>query len=355
MGISERIRRFLLPVLLALMLAVPVRAEECVHEGEYHRIESVCSAQGYEWIECIHCGYIIYFKLLPVVPHEFSEWYVQTPPTCTQPGVQIRECLVCGAEDVEEMARLEHVYEPEVRLPTCTASGYTRYNCQTCSNYYIADYTKPLGHGYDNGVVIQEPTDTARGRVRFTCIRCSESHQMYYTFRDIDSGAYYFVPVLWAVDNGITSGIDESHFGPELICNRAQVVTFLWRSAGKPEPVNTTNPFLDVPKGSFYETAVLWAYETGITTGTAARRFSPDAPCNRAQVVTFLHRARGCPEPTGSMVFPDVDEGSFYHKAVLWAAERGITLGMDGGLFRPELECTRGQIVTFLYRDAKDP
>ena len=174
-------------------------------------------------------------------------------------------------------------------------------------------------------------------------------------FEDIDDQAYYFSPVIWAVNAGITSGVDETHFAPERICNRAQVVTFLWRSAGKPESQTRSNPFVDVPKGCFYEQAVLWAFEMGITTGTDADHFSPDASCNRAQVVTFLHRFRGCPEPTVVTVFPDVSEETYYYWAVLWAAERGITVGMDGGLFRPEIPCTRGQIVTFLYRDEKNP
>lgn len=355
MRLSERVRRLLLPILAAVMLAGTVYAAECEHEFEYIRVESVCYARGYECYQCIHCGITEGYDLLPEVPHEFSEWFVLEEPGCTQPGLQGRECLVCGAQEQEELPHLGHMYEPEVRLPTCTASGYTRYNCRACTGYYIADYTEPLGHRYDNGVVISEPTDTARGRVRFTCIRCSESHQMFYDFRDIDSGAYYFTPVLWAVDNGITSGIDKTHFAPEQICTRAQVVTFLWRAAGKPEPETTANPFMDVPKGCFYEKAVLWAYESGITTGTAARRFSPDLPCNRAQVVTFLHRTKGCPEPAGGITFPDVAEGSFYYRAVLWAAGRGITVGMDGGRFRPENACSRAQIVTFLYRDERNP
>lgn len=355
MGLSERVRHLCLPILAAAMLAATVYAQECIHEYEYHRVESVCSAQGYEWYECIYCGFTQGYALLPEVPHEFSEWRVLEGPTCTQPGVQARNCLVCGAQEEEELPPPGHVYEPEVRLPTCSASGYTRYNCRSCSDYYIADYTQPLGHGYDDGVLIKEPTDTALGRVRFTCTRCSETYLMTYAFRDIDSNAFYFTPVLWAVNTGVTSGIDETHFGPELICSRAQAVTFLWRAAGEPEPESANNPFADVPVGCFYEKAVLWAFERGITTGTDAEHFSPSASCNRAQVVTFLHRFRGCPEPTVTTVFPDVSEGTYYHSAVLWAAGRGITVGMDGGRFRPEIECSRAQIVTFLYRDEKNP
>ena len=174
-------------------------------------------------------------------------------------------------------------------------------------------------------------------------------------FVDIEKNSFYFTPVLWAVNSGITSGVDETHFDPAGICNRAQVVTFLWSRAGKPEPKSTENPFADVPRGSFCEKAVLWAYENGITSGTDSTHFSPTAPCFRAQVVTFLHQFRGRPDPVTVTAFPDVRPSDFYYKAVLWAAERGITAGMDGGYFRPGALCNRAQIVTFLYKDFKNP
>ena len=347
-------RRLLLPMMLIFLLAVPVRAN-CEHEFIQVRQEPTCEEGGLAWLQCTICGFSTDYQILAPLDHSFGEWYVLEEPTCTREGLKARNCLVCGAQETAPVPPSGHSYEAQVKHPTCTAGGYTRFNCRFCTGYYIADYTDPLGHWYDSGVLIKEPTETALGRVRFTCVRCSESHLMTYAFRDIDSSAYYFTPVLWAVDSGITSGLDETHFGPDVLCNRAQVVTFLWRSAGKPEPGIAGNPFADVPGGSFYEKAVLWAYETGITTGTDDVHFSPEAVCNRAQVVTFLHRFRGCPEPTVTTAFPDVSTGSFYHKAVLWAAQREITVGMDGGLFRPELSCTRAQIVTFLYRDAKNP
>ena len=360
MRMIERVRRFLLPMVIAAMLAVPVYADECSHEFVYHRVESVCSAQGYEWYECILCGYTQGYDLLPEVEHEFSEWYVLVEPTCTQPGIQARDCVVCGEQETEEIPHAGHEYVVEVMPPTCTARGYTSHYCPGCGDRFRTDYTSPLGHRYDEGVISKEPTLTAMGRITYTCTGCGDTYQemipmLTNPFEDIDDQAYYFAPVIWAVNAGITSGIDETHFGPALVCNRAQVVTFLWRAAGKPEPVTADNHFMDVPAGCFYEKAVLWAFENGITRGTDASHFSPDLSCNRAQVVTFLHRFRGCPEPTVTAVFPDVAEGSFYHRAVLWAAERGITVGMDGGLFRPELACNRAQIVTFLYRDEKNP
>ncbi len=350
----ERIRRLLLPIILLFLLALPVNGA-CAHEYVPRQEEPTCTGGGLRWRECIHCGDTIDYEPIDPVGHTFGQWYILEGPTCSREGLQARDCVACGSQQTAPLPPLGHAYEPEVKHPSCTAGGYTRYNCRACSSYYIADYTNPLGHRYDGGVLIKEPTETALGRVRFTCIRCSETYLMTYAFRDIESEAYYFAPVLWAVNKGITSGLDETHFGPDAVCNRAQVVTFLWRSAGKPEPAYPENPFLDVPHGCFYEQAVLWAFEQGITTGTDSTHFSPEQSCNRAQVVTFLHRFRGCPEPTVTTAFPDVPQESFCHKAVLWAAQREITVGMDGGLFRPEMSCSRAQIVTFLYRDEKNP
>ena len=173
-------------------------------------------------------------------------------------------------------------------------------------------------------------------------------------FLDVNETHFFYDPVLWAVEEGITSGMTPETFGPFSICNRAQVVTFLWRAAGSPEPSTTENPFTDVPAGSFYEKPVLWALENGITTGATATTFDPNGSCMRAHVVTFLWRAKGCPEPvTVENPFEDVTESDFYYKAVLWALENGVTTGADATHFNPFGLCQRAQVVTFLYR-AKD-
>ena len=170
-------------------------------------------------------------------------------------------------------------------------------------------------------------------------------------FDDVEEGSFYHIPVLWAVQNGITNGMSDTQFGSESPCNRAQVVTFLWRAAGKPEPQRTDNPFVDVEAGSFYEKAVLWAVEKGITNGTDDTHFSPNAPCNRAAVVTFLWRAANKPAPTGTKIpFGDVPADSWYAEPVLWAVENGITNGMSDTEFGAEVTCNRAQVVTFLYR-----
>ena len=169
-------------------------------------------------------------------------------------------------------------------------------------------------------------------------------------FADVAEGSFYYDAVLWAVENGITTGADATHFLPDAVCQRASVVTFLWRAAGSPEPVTTVNPFVDVQQDHYFYKAVLWALENGITTGVDATHFAPLASCNRAQVVTFLWRAKGSPAVTGIAPFADVAEGQWYTDAVLWAVENGITNGMSANTFGVENACNRAQIVTFLYR-----
>ncbi|MBR2742074.1 MAG: S-layer homology domain-containing protein [Clostridia bacterium] len=168
-------------------------------------------------------------------------------------------------------------------------------------------------------------------------------------FDDIDKNAYYYTPLAWAYSNGIVRGTDETHLSPDAACTRAQVVTFLYRAAGSPEAGESNSTFSDVPAGSFYEKAVMWAVESGITTGTDDTHFSPDAPCTRAQVVTLLYRMKGSPAG-GENPFADVPDGAYYADAASWAAERGITTGTDETHFSPDAPCTRAQIVTFIYR-----
>ena len=178
----------------------------------------------------------------------------------------------------------------------------------------------------------------------------------YNPFTDVAEGAYYYDAVLWAVGHEpqITKGTSPTTFSPDAICSRGQVVTFLWRAAGAPEPTMALNPFSDVKEGAFYYKAVLWAVQTGITKGVDATHFGPDRDCTRGQVVAFLHRAQGTPAP-GSDVNPfvDVKEGAFYYDAVLWAVEKNVTKGTSETTFSPNATCTRGQIVTFLYRAMK--
>ena len=188
-------------------------------------------------------------------------------------------------------------------------------------------------------------------------VRAAEGQS--FRFDDVaDEGAYYFAPVYWAYghDPQITTGVSANAFKPENPCTRAQVVTFLWRAEGKPQPEGKDHPFSDVDPSQYYSEAVLWAVETGVTTGTSTSSFSPENTCSRAQIVTFLWRNAGSPEPeTADTAFTDVDGDAYYSKAVAWALEKGITTGATETSFRPEGTCTRAQIVTFLYRASQIP
>ena len=168
-------------------------------------------------------------------------------------------------------------------------------------------------------------------------------------FVDVAEGSYYEEAIDWAVEKGITNGVSSNMFAPNDPCTRAQIVTFLWRAAGSPAPKSMSS-FTDVPADAFYAKAVAWAVENGITSGTGESKFSPNSTCTRAQAVTFLYRASGSPAVSGKAEFSDVSTTAFYADAVTWAAKKGITTGIGGGLFGSDNDCTRGQIVTFLWR-----
>lgn len=169
------------------------------------------------------------------------------------------------------------------------------------------------------------------------------------SFRDVAQNAYYYDAVQWAVEKGITEGTSATTFSPDASCTRAQMVTFLWRAAGSPAPKSAANPFKDVSTNDYYYSAVLWAVENGITSGTSADTFAPNATVTRGQTVTFLYRAAGSPAVSGGS-FSDVAADAYYANAVAWASQHNITSGVGNGNFAPNADCTRAQIVTLLYR-----
>ena len=265
------------------------------------------------------------------------EGYTVTAPTCTEPGYTTHKCTSCDySYNDSYIEPLGHNYTEEVTKPTCTERGYTTYTCSVCGDSYKGSYVDPLGHNYKNG----------------TCTRCGAKDPNYKpqaNFSDVAAGSYCYDAVQWAVANGITNGTDATHFSPNTGCTRGQVVTFLWRAAG--EPVVSGNVgFVDVAPGSYCYEAVKWAVAKGITKGTDATHFSPNATCTRGQVVTFMYRATGEPAGGGSNGFVDVAAGSYCYNAVQWAVANGITKGTDATHFSPNATCTRGQVVTFLYR-----
>ncbi len=170
------------------------------------------------------------------------------------------------------------------------------------------------------------------------------------SFADVEKGDYFYNPVRWAVYNSITTGATVTTFNPDDICTRAQAVTFLYRTV-RPTFGSVSNPFTDVAEGKYYYNPVLWAVREGITTGMTPTQFGPNQQCTRAQIVTFLWRTVGKPSPTGTgCPFSDVNADDYFYDAVMWAVEKGITTGTNATSFSPDKFCTRGQIVTFLYR-----
>lgn len=251
-----------------------------------------------------------------------------------------------------------HNYRIDQVESTCMREGHTAFTC-SCGSRFTSGYLDRVDHQGQNAVVMTEPTWTGQGLKLSDCRWCGKElretlpalYSVSGTFSDVSTWDYYCEPVLWAYVRGVTSGTSEGTFSPNDVCTRGQVVTFLWRAMGEPEPSSSYNPFYDVNEGEYYYKAVLWAVENGITSGTGWGTFSPYAPCTRAHVVTFLHRAAGTPGYIDSRYpFVDVVDGSYYIDAMIWAVENSITSGVDVALFAPDNPCTRGQTVTFLHR-----
>ena len=290
-------------------------SETHTHDYKSRVVEPTCTEGGYTLWEC-ECGKSYETLHTDALGHDYKD------------GL----CTRCGAKDPNAHT---HKYVETVVKPTCTEKGYTTYTCSVCGDIYKGSYTNALGHSYSNG----------------TCVRCGEKDPSAAapSFVDVPSTSYCYDAVQWAVENGVTAGTDSTHFSPNAGCTRAQVVTFLWRAAGKPI-VSANVSFTDVSSDAFYYEAVKWAVANGITAGTDAAHFSPNATCTRGQVVTFLYRAAKSPSVSTVSSFSDVAAGSYCYNAVSWAVANGITAGTGGNRFSPNATCTRGQVVTFLYR-----
>ena len=301
-----------------------------------------CSDDTYHWLGCQRCG-----KTLEDLRDELNsagfeineKWYELSrktahtggTATCTEKAV----CDECGDAYGELGA---HRYDAVVTAPTCTQNGYTKHTCSSCKDSYTDNETVKTGHIIKYGV----------------CEKCNMRFSN--PFYDVNGTDWFYSAVMWAYYNTpqVTNGKDESHFAPKASCTRAQVVTFLWRAAGRPEPSGSVKQFSDVPKTNSYAycyDAILWAVENGITKGTDATHFSPNATVTRAQFVTFLWRYAGEPAPKNmSCGFNDVDANAFYYKAVLWAVENGVTTGKTATQFAPGATCTRCEVAAFMFR-----
>lgn len=368
--------------------------------------------------------------------HKYTDTVI--PPTCTERGCTVhlcacgdkREdsytpplghsykggiCVRCGILDPNKDTPHKHDFIPIVTKPTCLTEGFTTYTC-SCGECYTKDYVSAVGHktqlqnvkaagcltgGYTGDEVctvcgkvfkqgsvifalghdpqparVKAPTCTESGYTGdLICTRCGDMTQAGKTvaaaghkffggvcsvcgtkgaeaapeFDDVKPGAFYFDAVQWAVENGITNGTGKNTFSPNDVCSRYQIVMFLWRAAGQPEAKAAVS-FADVKPGDIFYEAVQWAVERSITKGTSSTSFSPYAPCTRGQIVTFLYRSAGSPKVSGACNFSDVSSGSFCRDAVIWASSEGITNGTSAGRFSPNEGCTRAQVVTFLYR-----
>ena len=280
------------------------------------------------------------------------------PPTCTEDGFLRRTCVVCGTVSREPAPALGHDWDAGeiTTAPTCISPGVRTFRCLRCAGTRTETLPANGEHAWVR-TALQDPSgEGVHCTGTFVCTVCGTEQTRTLCAADVftdapSPGSWAHAPVDWAYFHGITAGDSATKFRPDKVCTRGQTVTFLWRAAGKPEPTAEENPFRDVNPGDYYYKAVLWAAEKNVTNGTSATTFSPNNPCTRAHVVTFLWRAHENPAAGKTNPFTDVAAGQYYTDAVLWAVSKNITNGTSATTFSPARPCTRGQIVTFLYRD----
>lgn len=368
--------------------AITVQAE-C--EEHTYVVKSVvpptCTEQGYTVYQCSVCGVDKTDDYTEAAGHTYGEWTVTQAATANSDGKRERLCSVCGAKDEETISATGGDDKPSGSGSGSSGGGYDGGNSSSSTQYVVSagktangtvtvtpssaapGTTVTVLAKPDTGYEVKSLTVTDQNGNKITVTNTSNSKYTFImpkskvdvkvgfvrrqttpSFTDIQSGAYYYDAVAWAVEQGITVGTSATTFNPNAPCTRAQIVTFLWRAAGSPK-ATSNNPFTDVPVDSYYYDAVLWAVEQGITNGTSATTFSPDFTCLRGQAVTFLYRAAGSPAVRGNNPFKDVTSDTYYTDAVQWAVNKGVTKGTSAMAFSPDGHCIRAQIVTFLYRD----
>ena len=296
--------------------------------------------------------------------HRWGPGTTVSPATCTKPEVVESTCTICGYTGTgENGAPLGHDWGEWVvdTEPDCEGAGQKSRMCNRDHQHMDYEVIPPLGHDMGPWMVVEAATPEKDGLAVRHCLR-GDSYAEYASyaygeltptaFRDVDPQSYYYNPVLWALSRSpaVTNGTGADTFSPDANCTRAQMVTFLWRAEGCPEPDEIEHSFTDLDESAYYYKAVLWAVEYEITKGTSETTFSPDATVSRAQTVTFLWRTRGEPFVLAGVPFDDVESDAYYSRAVIWAVQNQITNGVSERLFAPERPCTRAQIVTFLYR-----
>lgn len=360
--------------------------------GPLKDVEPTCYTSGVKYSggkQCTVCGARDWDATIVVRPNHDTNatkaWMTLVEATCKNRGIDAAYCTVCGEffgahynNPVDHVATVVGAKDA-----TCTEAGYTGDKvCKWCGeDLGKGEEIAPTGHKSE----IQGAKDATETEDGYTgdevCTICGEvlkkgevipktgedkkddekkdedkkddeqkTDDKVIDFVDVADNAYYADAVKWAAGKEITKGTDATHFSPNAACTRAQMVTFLYRAAGSPKVEDVENPFTDVKAGEYYYDAVLWAVKTGVTKGTSATTFSPNATVTRAQVVTFLFRYDGSKSASAANPFNDVNEGAYYYDAVIWAVENEITTGTSATTFAPNSDCTRAQIVTFLYR-----
>jgi len=351
---------------------------------------ATCSAEGVKTFTCQHNSEHTKTEVVPVDAntHNWDAGVVTTEPTCTAEGVKTYTCQHNAEhKKTESIDMLEHNYGSDNKCTVCGAQGPSndeptygveidqpdngkiKLSNRTAEAGEKVTITVTPDEGYElvelivtdrkgNEIKLTQKGDNKftfkmpAGKVEIEAIfeKIDADEETENPFGDVAEQDYYYDAVLWAVENGITNGMGEGVFAPGAVCNRAQVVTFLWRAAGCPEPKSNLSPFVDIAPDAYYYDAVLWAVENGITNGMSATEFAPNGTVTRGQTVTFLWRAERGNVAEGMNAFTDVEADAYYYSAVQWAVENGITNGMSNTTFAPANGCTRGQIVTFLYR-----
>ena len=342
-------------------------------EKQYLKSAATCTERAVYYKSCASCGLSAKgtdgeatFQSGDVLGHDFGAWSSNGDGTHTRvcsrdaSHTETKDCrggtATCTAQAIcadckAAYGELDPAHHAAGCVPEWVTTETTHEQKYTlCGKVTVAE----TAHRFGDWTVLQEPAAGQSGQRVHTCSDCAyeqtETIPATGRFVDVPAGSYYEEAVIWAAGEGIANGTDQTHFSPDAFCTRAQAVTFLWRAAGSPAPKSTAMPFADVSSNRYYYNAVLWAVENGITKGTSSTAFSPDLDCSRAQMVTLLWRAEGSPAAGGSNPFTDVATGVYYTDAVLWAAENGIVKGTSSTTFSPNAGCTRGQIVTFLWR-----
>ena len=296
--------------------------------------DATCTAAATYYVQCDNCDAVSNSVTVPVGDANGHSPAAavrenEVAATCAAAGSydEVVYCSVCNAEisrTQKTIDKLQHDFGNNLE--------YCKNGCGTKNPNYVPPYNPP-----HKPSVKPNPTP-------------SKPETPENPFVDVKKDDYYYDAVIWAVGKGIAKGVTDTTFQPNASCTRAEMVTFLYRAAGSPEPTNKVNPFTDVAEDSYYYKAVLWAVEKGIAKGTSETTFSPNDTCTRGQTVAFLYRYANSPAVSGSNSFADVSETAYYYNATLWAMSEKVTEGTSATTFSPNDLCTRGQIVTFLYR-----